>query len=101
MVWNENDGRQTYVMERWPELYSVNERSGPALPLADLHSSGGRCEKAYQIHEISSIYFRAEKNLETFFATYFQREQDGAVNFDLLLYFDEKMLNISVCRLNL
>ena len=89
-------------MERWPELYySVNERSGPALPLADLHSSGGRCEKAYQIHEFSSFYFRNEKNLETFFATYFQREQDGAANFDLLLYFDEKMLNISVCRLNL
>ena len=66
-------------MERWPELYySVNERSGPALPLADLHSSGGRCEKAYQIHEFSPFYFRVEKNLETFFATYFQREQDGS-----------------------
>ena len=89
-------------MERWPELYySVNERSGPALPLADLHSSGGRCEKAYQIHEISSIYFRAEKNLETFFAFIFRDNRMVAPNFDLLLYFDEKMLNISVCRLNL
>ena len=65
-------------MERWPELYSVNERSGPALPLADLHSSGGRCEKAYQIHEFSWFYFRAEKNLGTIFFFYFQREQDGS-----------------------
>ena len=88
-------------MERWPELYSVNERSGPALPLADLHSSGGRCEKAYQIREISSIYFRAENNLETFFAFIFRENRMVAANFDLLLYFDEKMSKISVCRLNL
>ena len=88
-------------MERWPELYSVNERSGPALPLADLHSSGGRCEKAYQIHEFSWFYFRAEKNLETFFSFIFRENRMVADNFDLLLYFDEKMSKISVCRLNL
>ena len=88
-------------MERWPELYSVNERSGPALPLADLHSSGGRCEKAYQIHEFSWFYFRAEKNLETLFSFFFRENRMVADNFDLLLYFDEKMSKISVCRLNL
>ena len=100
MDWDEIDGRQTYVMER-PQYNSVNERSGPALPQADLHSSGGRCEKAYQIREISSIYFRAEKNLETFFAFIFRENRMVADNFDSLLYFDEKMSKISVCRLNL
>ena len=88
-------------MERWPELYSVNERSGPALPLADLHSSGGRCEKAYKIHEFSSFCFRAEKNLETFFSFIFRENRMVPANFDLLLYFDEKMSKISVCRLHL
>ena len=88
-------------MERWPELYSVNERSGPALPQADLHSSGGRCEKAYQIHEFFSFFFQKFKLLRHIYALISWENGMASLNFGLLLYFDGKTLNISVCRLNL
>ena len=100
MDWDEIDGRQTYVMER-PQYNSVNERSGPALPQADLHSSGGRCEKAYQIHEFFSFFFQKFKLLRHIYALISWENGMASLNFGLLLYFDGKTLNISVCRLNL